>query len=72
MHSGEKKLMSAAATNPAATDIVAFTAETLASRPSRARDLETENRALLALADELAIRPDTVLPTLCKMVVDMQ
>ncbi len=64
MHSGEKKLMSAAATNPVATGIVALTAETLASRPSRARDLETENRALLALADELAARPDTVLTTL--------
>jgi PAS domain S-box-containing protein len=62
--------MSAAAINPAATDIVALTAETLANRPSRARDLETENRALLALADELAVRPDTVLTTLCKTVVD--
>lgn len=58
--------------NPPATPSgqVVITAE-LARRPSRSPDYEAENRALIALAQELAASPATVLQKLSERVIDL-
>ena len=46
------------------------TEQWLLSRPSRSRDHARENAALLALADEMAQRPENVLQLLCELILD--
>ena len=45
--------------------------EELARRPARAPDFEAENRALVALAGEMAASPETILQTLADTVLDL-
>ena len=51
-------------------DPVTLTEEWLTARPPRPCDHARENAALLALADELAQRPDNVLNLLCELILD--
>ncbi len=52
-----------------ALDPVLLTRQRLSSRPPRPSDPVRENAALLALADEMAQRPDTVLDLLCELIL---
>lgn len=54
-----------------ALDPVLLTRQRLSSRPPRPSDPVRENEALLALADELAQRPDNVLNLLCELILQM-
>ena len=54
----------------AALDPVLRTRQWLSSRASRPTDPARENQALLALADELAQRPDNVLTLLCDLILE--
>jgi hypothetical protein len=47
------------------------TASTLAGRPSRAPDYQVENRALVALAREMADNPSTVLQKVADLVMEL-
>jgi two-component sensor histidine kinase/putative methionine-R-sulfoxide reductase with GAF domain len=51
-------------------DPVALTEQRLSSRRTRECDHARENAALLALADEMATRPDNVLNLLCELILD--
>lgn len=53
----------------AALDPVVLTRHWLSSRPPRPSDPIGENTALLALADEMAQRPDNVLNLLCELIL---
>ena len=52
------------------SDPVRMTEQWLSSREPRASDHARENAALLALADEMARRPDNVLNLLCELVLE--
>lgn len=49
---------------------VLLTRQRLSSRPQRPSDPVRENAALLALADEMALRPDNVLNLLCELILE--
>lgn len=51
-------------------DLVSATLERLNTRPTRPPDHARENCALLALADEMAGRPDNVLDLLCELILE--
>src|SRR6478672_7976396 len=52
-------------------DSVLLTRQRLSTRPSRPNDPVRENAALLALADEMAQRPDNVLNLLCELILQI-
>ena len=54
---------------PSASDPVLQTQKWLSSRPARPSDAVRESAALLALADEMAQRPDNVLNLLCELIL---
>lgn len=55
--------------NEAVPNPVLLTQQRLASRPTRPRDPVRENAALIALADEMAQRPDNLLNLLCELIL---
>lgn len=56
--------------NKMALNPVLLTQQRLSSRPSRPCDPARENAALIALADEMAQRPDNVLNLLCELILE--
>lgn len=57
--------------NESELDPALLTRQRLSSRPQRPADPARENAALIALADEMAQRPDNVLKLLCELILQI-